>query len=106
MPRWITVRERFDYRWPDRPAVTNFPAGEHFVKDEVADFGVGKGYAVEGRLDGSEARSAKSGPARRAKKGKRTAKAADSGPSDRVDQPDLAAPDRADDRDAVADPAG
>jgi hypothetical protein len=37
-------------------AVTHFSEadlGEHLVKDEVADFAVAKGYATEGKVDGS-----------------------------------------------------
>jgi len=38
--RWITIiKAPFDYRWPDRSAITAFSAtGEHMVKDEIADF--------------------------------------------------------------------
>jgi hypothetical protein len=51
--RWVTVRARFDYRWPSG-AITHFSErdfGEHRVKNEVADFAVERGYAVEGRLE-------------------------------------------------------
>jgi hypothetical protein len=74
-PRWITVRQRFDYTWPSR-AVTHFSdadLGEHLVKAELADFAVEKGYATEGKLDGS-AKSRKS--RKRVTKGKPAAKAA------------------------------
>jgi hypothetical protein len=54
MPRWITVRTPFNYHGPDRSAVTHFKdPGDQFVKDEVADFAVAKGYATEGKVDGS-----------------------------------------------------
>lgn len=51
--RWITVRSRFDYRWPSG-AITHFSdrdLGEHKVKNELADFAVEKGYATEGKLE-------------------------------------------------------
>jgi hypothetical protein len=51
--RWITVTSRFDYRWPSG-AITHWSdrdLGEHRVKNEVADFAVQGGYAVEGRLE-------------------------------------------------------
>jgi hypothetical protein len=51
--RWITVRSRFDYRWPSG-AITHWSErdlGEHRVKNEVADFAVERGYAVDGRLE-------------------------------------------------------
>lgn len=61
-PRWITVRKPFDYRWPDRSAMTVYreaDLGEHLVKAEVADYAVAGGYASEGKLDGSEAEAPK-----------------------------------------------
>jgi hypothetical protein len=51
--RWITVRQPFNYYWPSR-AVTHWSErdlGEHRVKNEVADFAVEGGYAVEGKLE-------------------------------------------------------
>jgi hypothetical protein len=54
MARWITVRKPFDYQWPGRGAITAFSEqhlGEHFVKDEIADFAIEKGYATEGKVD-------------------------------------------------------
>lgn len=75
--RWITVREKFDYRWPSG-AVTHFSVrefGEHRVKNELADFAVQKGYASEGKLEEQGA-------------------AADSGSDDRVAEPDMADTDR------------
>jgi hypothetical protein len=73
--RWITVRQSFNFYWPSR-AVTHFSEadlGEHLVKNELADFAVAKGYATEGKLDGS-AKSRKS--RKRVAKGKPAAKAA------------------------------
>ncbi len=63
MPRWITITKvPFDYRWPDRSAITAFTLpGEHHVKDEVADFAVARGYATEGRAEDSTTRSSKGG---------------------------------------------
>lgn len=58
--RWITVKGRFDYRWPSG-AITHFSAadlGEHRVKNELADFAVEKGYAVDGKLEEQEAGAA------------------------------------------------
>lgn len=78
-PRWITVRKPFDYRWPDRSAITSFreaDLGEHYVKAEVADFAVGGGYATEGKLDGSEAKAPKSRRRRRTSPKTTRAKAA------------------------------
>jgi hypothetical protein len=109
MSRWITVRTPFDYRWPDRSAITHFSdPGEHMVKDEVADFAVAGGYATEGKVDGA-ARSKKSGPkrVRRAKKRDApAAKAADTQTSAPVGDEDTADADRTADRPAVDDDAG
>lgn len=94
--RWITVRKRFDYRWPSG-AITAFrdaDLGEHMVKDELADFALAKGYATEGKVDAS-ARSSKGRGSRRSRKGKAAEATADSGPDDGVAQPDMADPDRA-----------
>jgi hypothetical protein len=62
MPRWINIiKAPFDYRWPDRNAITAFTVtGDQLVKDEVADFAVGKGYAIEGKANAT-ARSVKGG---------------------------------------------
>jgi hypothetical protein len=52
--RCITVIVPFNYPWPGRQAVTHFSErdlGEYRVKNEVADFAVGKGYAREGKLE-------------------------------------------------------
>jgi hypothetical protein len=89
MARWITVRKPFDYHWPGRSAVTTFREehlGDHFVKDEVADFAVSGGYATEGKADETS----------RSSKGKRAknAKTADDRPDDAVAQPDMADADR------------
>lgn len=71
MARWITIKADavpFDYRWPDRSALTAFAIpGEQMVKDEVADWAVKKGFASEGKAEGSIARSTKGGGARRRK---------------------------------------
>jgi hypothetical protein len=93
MARWVTVRKPFDYHWPGRSAVTVFrdaDLGDKFVKDEVADFAIGQGYADEGKAD----------EASRSTKGKRAknAKAADTGPKPRVDHESVADADRAADR--------
>jgi hypothetical protein len=109
MPRWITVRKPFDYRWPGRAAVTAFreaDLGEHLVKAEVADFAVGNGYATDGKLDGS-ARSRKGRRrAARPKKDAAPAEAADTGTVAPVDNPAAADVDRAADRPPVDDHAG
>jgi hypothetical protein len=89
--RWITVRARFDYRWPSG-AITHWSVadlGAHRVKNEVADFAVAKGYAVEGKLEEQG-----------------TANTADDRPHDGVAQPDLADADRAAGGDAVDPDAG
>lgn len=105
MARWITVKKPFDYRWPGVNAITAFTdaaLGEHFVKDEVADYAVENGYAAEGKADAS-ARSRKDTGARRTarRRGTRTAKAADHRPDDAVGDPDLAVPDRPADRQSL-----
>lgn len=109
--RWITVRASFNYPWPGRQAVTHFSAadlGEHLVKDEVADFAVGKGYATEGKVDGS-AKSRKGGKAKRVRRTKKeppAATATDSQPSAPVGDEDAADADRAADRPLVDPDAG
>lgn len=118
-PRWITVRKPFDYRWPDRSAMTAYTEadlGEHYVKAEVADFAVAGGYASEGKLDGSEAKAPKV-KRKRAKRPSSTrtaapkpatpsadAAAADNGSNAGMAGSDLAAADSAEVRGAV-DPA-
>lgn len=96
MPRWITVRKPFDYHWPGRSAVTAFREdhlGDHFVKDEVADFAVREGYADEGKSD----------EASRSSKGKRpkNAKASDIGRKQAVDHESVADADRSADREPL-----
>lgn len=107
MPRWITVRSPFDYRWPGRPAITAFTdLGDHLVKDEVADFAVAKGYATEGKTDGS-ARSRKGGAKRvRRRKEPPAATTADTGPGASVGDADAVDADRAVDRPALDSDAG
>jgi hypothetical protein len=112
MARWITVRRRFDYHWPGRSALTAFrDPGEYMVKDEVADFAVANGHATEGKLAGSKARSRKGktethNRGKAAAKGSAAAETADNRPGDRVAEPDLAVPDRPDDRASVDQPSG
>lgn len=113
MPRWITITQEFNYRWPGVQAVTHFRATpahpiprEELVKDDVADFAIAKGFATEGRADGSTAKSRKSGPpakTRRRKTGKAKVDAApaDHGPDDGVDGAGVADDDRASLRGAV-----
>jgi hypothetical protein len=102
MPRWITVRRPFDYHWPSR-AITAFSEndlGEHFVKDELADFALMEGHATEGKVDAA-ARSRKSlgkRAVRRHPKGPRAAKTAHDRSDDAVAQPGLADADRSADR--------
>lgn len=110
MARWITVRQPFNYHWPDRSAVTHFKEpGDQFVKDEVADFAVKKGYATEGKVDGSS-RSSKGGKPKvrkaRAKKDAPPVEAADHGPAEGVDHADHADADRPDDGRIVDGAAG
>jgi hypothetical protein len=111
MARWITVRKPFDYQWPGRSAITAFSEqhlGEHFVKDEIADFAVEKGYATEGKVD-EAARSPKGTGARlssRRKKDAAPAKAADTGSEPSVGNEDVADADRAADRSGVDSDAG
>ncbi len=81
MPRWITITKvPFDYRWPDASAITAFTeAGELFVKDEVADYAIGKGYATEGKPDGSTARSSKVAPKAKTTRPRKSVKPVDHG---------------------------
>lgn len=106
MARWINITKApFDYRWPDRPAITAYrEAGDHFVKDEVADFAIGKGYATEGKANASS-RSTK-GKTRRRRKEASPASTADTGPAKRVDNPGSADDDRTADRQSVDNDAG
>jgi hypothetical protein len=105
MARWITVRQRFDFRWPSG-AITHFSdaeLGEHHVKDELADFAVEKGYATEGKLDETKRSTKGTGAKVRSsrRKGKTNAKAADSGTVAPVGDADAADADRPADRPAV-----
>lgn len=112
MARWITVRSAFDYRWPGRNAVTEFNTpGEFMVKDEVADFAIAKGFATEGKAEGSTTRSVKGKTRRRraakvAEKGAATVEASNAGPVPPVADADAADADRAADRSPVDQPAG
>lgn len=111
-PRWITIRQPFDYRWPDRSALTAYnEPGEYMVKAEVADYAVGKGFATEGKADGSDAKSPKGKHPRKAKskatKAAEPAKAAgdaaatDNGSNQGMAGKAVSAPDSADVRGAV-----
>jgi hypothetical protein len=100
MARWITVRKPFDFHWPSR-AITAFREehlGDHFVKDEVADFAVEKGYASEGKAD----EASRSSKGRRAKSGK----ASDTGTVAAVDHASAADDDRSADRQPLDPDAG
>jgi hypothetical protein len=111
MARWITVSKPFDYPWPGRSAITAFSEdhlGEHFVKDELADFAVKSGYATEGKVD-EAARSTKGTGSRRSSRRKKdaaSAKTADSGPEPSVGDEDVADADRAADRSGLDSDAG
>lgn len=85
MARWITIHTvPFDYPWPGRTAITAFTGkGEFYLKDEIADFAVKKGYATEGR-----ASEQKTSAPKRATKGR--AKATNQGRTRRVGGEDLA----------------
>jgi hypothetical protein len=102
MPRWITITKApFDYRWPTVTAMTHFSMnGEFFVKDEVADFAISKGYATEGKASGSTTKSVKGKATkpRKSAKPKSDAKAApaDAKPDDQLDGARLAGDDRLD----------
>lgn len=112
MARWITVTRAFDYPWPGRNALTAFgeaDVGEHFVKDELADYAIAKGHAREGKGEGSTTRSRKGKSPRRAKAATAAtdnAEAADNGPSAPVGDADPADTDRSADREPVVDDAG
>jgi hypothetical protein len=108
MARWIHVAKQFDYSWPDRSAVTHFhdqALGDQFVKDEIADFAVERGYATEGKLD-TASRSTKGTGKRKSRAKKEPPAAADAGSDDTVDQPSLADADQSSDRPAVDRDAG
>lgn len=95
--RWITVRQSFDYYWSHR-AVTHFSnadLGEHLVKNEMADFAVEKGYATEGKLDGSAKSRKGKRPRSKSRKGKPPAKTADIGAEPPVGDAGAADADRA-----------
>lgn len=111
MARWIHVSQPFDYRWPDLSAITHFhdqALGDQFVKDEVADFAVEKGYATEGKLDEASRSSKGTGKrkSRSRKKEQPAAKAADAQSVDRMGDEDHADADRAADRPAMDSDAG
>lgn len=101
MAKWITVTSvPFDYRWPLATAITAFTEkGEFYVKDDVADFAVSKGFARLGKAKGSRARSTK-GKTDAAKVAKVPSNAAptttDTGPDDKLDGAGLAVDDRLD----------
>lgn len=110
-PRWITVTGKFDYRWPGRSAITHYraDAGEQLVKGEVADYAVAKGYATEGKADGSEARSTKGKKRtrrRKAAKPEADATATDTAADDGLAGSGVAADDSAEVRDPVDQAAG
>jgi hypothetical protein len=92
--RWITVRAPFNFYWSHR-AVTHFSdadLGEHLVKNELADFAVEKGYASEGKLDGSaKSRKGKTRRAAKPREAKPAATTADTGTVPTVG--DASAPD-------------
>jgi hypothetical protein len=97
-PRWITIRQKFDYAW-SRISISAFTPGEHLVKAEVADYAVAKGYATEGKADGSEAKASK-GKRERVKKPAKAVTPAgnagtDTGNDAGVGRAHLAADDRA-----------
>lgn len=105
--RWITVRQPFDYYWPSR-AVTHFSEGdlgEHLVKNEVADFAIEKGYATEGKVDGS-ARSRKGRRPKRRPPAREKAPAANTGTEPPVANEGAADADRAAGGAAVDSDAG
>lgn len=106
MARWISIAKPFNYHWPDRSAVTHFAdIGDHFVKDEVADFAVERGYASEGKADASS-RSRKGKKAKRRTKEAPAAKAADTGTAAPMGNQNAAGADRSADRPAVDHDAG
>jgi hypothetical protein len=87
------IKAPFDYRWPGVSAITHFSTAqldtEQLVKDELADWAIEKGYAVEA--------SSKKAPAKKAKtKAAAADKVATDGgssniqPDDRLDDASLA----------------
>lgn len=112
-PRWITIHQPFDYRWPDRSALTAFSeAGEFMVKGEVADFAVAQGFASEGKARDSKSKSAKARRTRKRTAPRKAAKpVADAAPADLaadngLDGAGLAGDDRADIRPGPDQDAG
>lgn len=114
MARWITITKApFDFRWPNGAVSAVTENGEQNVKDELADFAIERGFATEGKPDGSTARSTKGvGKAVRGRKPKATRQppadnneideaTANLAPVDRLDGADMADDDSADDRPAV-----
>lgn len=65
MARWITVTKPFNFSFSRSAALhfaehPQFPfPREEYVKDEVADFAVARGYATEGKARGSATKSRK-----------------------------------------------
>lgn len=108
-PRWITIRKvPYDYRFKDRSAMICYSEpGEYMVKGEVADDAVVKGYASEGKADGSEAKSRKGKSPRKRKAVKLAPDAAtDTGSNDSLGGSDLAAHDSASAGQPLAGSAG
>lgn len=108
MARWITVLTPFDYRWPDRTAITAFTqTGEHMVKDEIADYATKKGYAIEGKIDAT-ARSVKGGKGKRVRTRRRKgpSTAANAKPGSSMGNANTSRARRSADRATVADDAG
>lgn len=119
MARWINVKKPFSYHWRDFSAMTDFVGprdiGDHYVKDEIADYAVKHGYASEGKkkassrstkgskstrgkaskastaLDAGEPTRAQTGATGKAKAGNKAIDATASSlqPSDRLDRADL-----------------
>lgn len=89
--RWITVRTPFDYTWPSRAITAYTEPGDILVKEEVADFAVEKGYATEGKVDGS-AKSRKGGKRNIARRHKKLESAAAKAAKPRPDAGVAAAP--------------
>jgi hypothetical protein len=113
--RWITIRQKFDYYWPGRTAITAYVPAEIRVLDEVADFAVAKGYATEGKADGSDATppapkkaTRRRKPAKKAAPAKEIAAAttADTGPAEGVGDSPVPDVDSAVDRSGVDHDAG
>jgi hypothetical protein len=108
MPRWIHITKEFDFYWPDLSAVTHFHSealGDQFVKDEIADFAIEKGYATEGKHDEASRSSKGKKPRRSRKKEAPSLETADTRSSAPVGDANAADADRAFDRPAVGDDA-